>query len=86
MDVFQSKLDSLLAIKGLEVYSDDIVAKEEVLEQIRGSNSHSSNLRIQHLHSTSFKHKPRFFRATDTVGIPVARGNLLTSGYQTAAK
>jgi hypothetical protein len=42
MDVFQSKLDSLLAIKVLEIYSDDIVAEEEVLEQIRGSQPPNS--------------------------------------------
>jgi hypothetical protein len=34
MDTFQSKLDSLLAIKGLlEVYIDEIVGQEGVLEQ-----------------------------------------------------
>jgi hypothetical protein len=38
MDAPQSKLDSPLAIKGLEVYIDDIVAENEYSNNLEGRN------------------------------------------------
>ncbi len=38
MDALQSKLDSLLAIKGLDVYTDVIVAENEYSNNLEGRN------------------------------------------------